>query len=295
MVFHAGSLSVPMERIEKEFEAENPDIDVLREAGGSTKMARLISDVGKPADVFISADYSVIDNMLIPGHATWNILFATNQIVLCYTEKSRFASEINQANWPDILLNKEVSWGHSDPNLDPCGYRSLMVMQLAERYYKRPGLYEKLLSARPRKNIRPKSVELISLMNTGNLDYAWEYLSVAIQHKLKYIELPVEINLGNEKYNHIYEQAVVKVLGRRPGTWIEKRGRACTYGVTVLKNARNKEAALRFMVYLLTPEKGLKILSSLGQPPIIPCKISTPDMADKVPHALRRFLRLSAR
>lgn len=46
IVFHAGSLTVPFAAIEKEFEARHPDVDVLREAGGSTKMARLISEVG---------------------------------------------------------------------------------------------------------------------------------------------------------------------------------------------------------------------------------------------------------
>ena len=290
VVFHAGSLSVPLARIEKEFEARYPDIDVLRESGGSTKMARLIRDVGKPADIFISADYSVIDNMLVPSHATWNIMFAHNQIVLCFTDKSRFSSEINESNWPEILLRKGVSWGHSDPNLDPCGYRSLMVMQLAEWYYKRPGLYERLLASRPLKNVRPTSVELISLLKTGNMDYAWEYLSVAVQHSLKYIVLPLEINLGSEKYNDIYKKASVKVLGTRPGQWIEKRGKACTYGATILKNAQHMDAALKFMAFLLDPQQGLKILKEMGQPPMIPCRTSRKEMIPTVPPALRHYL-----
>ena len=32
-LIHAGSLTVPLARIEKEFEAANPDIDILRDAG----------------------------------------------------------------------------------------------------------------------------------------------------------------------------------------------------------------------------------------------------------------------
>ena len=38
-IFHAGSLTVPFAAIEKAFEAKYPEVDVLREAGGSTKMA----------------------------------------------------------------------------------------------------------------------------------------------------------------------------------------------------------------------------------------------------------------
>jgi len=67
IIFHAGSLTVPLAQIEKDFEAAHPNIDVLREAGGSTKMARLISEVGKPADIMASADFKVIDKNLIPG------------------------------------------------------------------------------------------------------------------------------------------------------------------------------------------------------------------------------------
>ncbi len=172
IIFHAGSLTVPFAAIEKEFEARYPDVDVLREAGGSTKMARLISEVGKPADIMVSADYKVIDNNLIPEFADWNVRFATNQLVLCYTEQSRYAGQITQNNWYDILQKEHVVWGHSDPNLDPCGYRSLMVLQLAEKFYGINGLYDRILANRPQKNIRPKSVELVNLLKTGNMDYA---------------------------------------------------------------------------------------------------------------------------
>jgi ABC-type molybdate transport system substrate-binding protein len=34
-------------------------------------------------------------------------------------------------------------------NLDPCGYRSLMVLQLAEKHYNIPGLYDNIIANRP--------------------------------------------------------------------------------------------------------------------------------------------------
>ena len=292
IIFHAGSLSVPFSQMEREFEARHPAVDILREAGGSTKMARMISELGKPADIMAAADYLVIDENLVPKRASWNILFATNRLVLCYTEKSRYAEEIDQDNWFEILARKDVQWGHSDPNLDPCGYRSLMVMQLAERYYNRPGLYQQLIEARPLRNVRPKSVELIAMLRTGHLDYAWEYLSVAVQHGLKYLELPDPINLGNPKFDGFYSKAVVKVAGRRPGTWIERRGRSCVYGITLVKDAPNRQAAEAFLDYLLDPEGGLKILEANGQPPIVPCRLSSPEMAQMVPERLKRWLAL---
>ena len=293
IVFHAGSLSVPFDTIEKDFEAKYPDIDILREAGGSTKMARLISEVGKPADIMASADYKVIDNNLIPKFADWNLRFASNQLVLCYTDQSRYAGEITPDNWYEILLKPDVSWGHSDPNLDPCGYRSLMVLQLAEKFYGRKGLYEALVANRPEKNIRPKSVELVNLLKTGHMDYAWEYLSVAVQHDLKFIRLDEHINLGNYKYDPFYAQAVVKVTGSRPGTWIEKKGQSCTYGLTMVKNSPNPEAAELFLQYLLDPNLGLKVLKDMGQPPFIPCRVPDQKMKDALPQSLKPLVEVA--
>ncbi len=293
VIFHAGSLAVPMEKMEKNFEQANPGIDVQREVGGSTKMARLISEVGKPADIMASADYKVIDNNLIPEHATWNIRFATNQLVLTYTEQSRYADEISADNWYEILQRDDVEWGHSDPNLDPCGYRSLMVLQLAERFYGVDGLFEKLLANRPQKNIRPKSVELVNLLKSGNMDYAWEYLSVAVQHDLEYITLDDHINLGNYKYDNFYAMAEVEVSGKEPGTTITKKGKSCTYGVTMTKDAANAEAAVAFLQYMLDPEGGLKILENMGQPPFVPARVPSREMKDTLPSELTSHVKIA--
>jgi molybdate/tungstate transport system substrate-binding protein len=292
VMFHAGSLSVPLKAMEKDFEAKNPGLDLEMEASGSSKAARKISDLKKPCDIMASADYKVIDKLLIPDFAHWNIRFATNQLVLCYTDKSKFSKEVNEKNWIDILQKKGVVWGHSDPNLDPCGYRSLMVLQLAEKHYKKPGLYKKIIANRPRENVRPKSVELISLLQTGNMDFAWEYLSVAVQHKLKYVKLPDEINLGNYKFDKLYSTASVEVTGKKPGVMMTLKGKSVTYGITLIKNAPNKKGALAFLRYLLDPRGGLKILKEMGQPPFVPARVPSGDMKKKLPSELQGLIEV---
>jgi molybdate/tungstate transport system substrate-binding protein len=292
IIFHAGSLSVPFEEMEKRFESMYPEIDVLREAAGSQKCARMITELEKPCDIMASADYKVIDKLLIPDYAGWNIRFATNQLVLCYTDMSRYADEVNEENWYEVLQYPDVVWGHSDPNLDPCGYRSLMVMQLAEKHYNMPGLYDDLIANRPEENVRPKSVDLISLLQTGNMDYAWEYRSVAVQHGLRYITLPDEINLGNYQFDGLYDTAVVKVTGKEPDTFMEIRGQSVTYGVTLVKDAPNANGALLFLEYLLDPEGGLAVLEDMGQPPFIPARVPTEDMKETLPQSLKPLVEV---
>ena len=292
IIFNAGSLTIPLAKMEKAFEARYPKVDVLREAAGSRKCARKITDLEKPCDIMASADYTVIDQLLIPQYADWNIRFATNRLVLCYTDTSKYTKEMNAKNWYEILLRKGVVWGHSDPNLDPCGYRSVMVLQLAEKYYKKPGLYDSLIANRPRENIRPKSVELVSLLQTGNMDYAWEYRSVAVQHGLKFVELPDQINLGNYQFDDFYGKAVVEVTGKKPSTYMKKKGKSCTYGITLLKDAPNKEGATAFLQYMLDPQGGLKILKEMGQPPFIPSRVPTAAMKGLLPGELQSLVEV---
>ena len=291
IIFHAGSLSVPFAMMEKDFEKMHPGIDVEREAAGSRICARKIVDLKKPCDIMASADYRVIDNLLIPKYADWNVRFATNQMVLAYTDRSEFAGKINKNNWFTILAEKGVVWGHADPNLDPCGYRSLMVLQLAEIYYRQPGLYQKLIRNRPEENIRPKSVELISLLQTGNMDYAWEYRSVAVQHGLKYLELPPQINLGDPRLDNFYRQAEVRVSGKKPGELISLRGKSIAYGVTLLKQAPDRAAAELFLGYLLSPDGGLKVFEENGQVPLLPPVVPFEKMRDLMPEDLRFLVR----
>jgi molybdate/tungstate transport system substrate-binding protein len=124
------------------------------------------------------------------------------------------------------------------------------------------------------------------------MDYAFEYLSVAIQHELDYVTFDDPINLGNYKYDGFYKTAEVKVTGKEPGTWITKKGKSCTYGVTLIKDAPNREAAVAFLEYLLSPDHGLEVLEEMGQPPFIPCRIPSEDMAGKLPAELKSLVEV---
>ena len=140
-------------------------------------------------------------------------------------------------------------------------------------------------------NVRPKSVELISLLQTGNMDYAFEYLSVALQHKLKFIRLPDEINLGSFQYEDFYRQAKVKIAGKKPGEFREVQGSPIVYGITLLKNAPDRKAAIAFLKYFLSPDGGLKILAETGQLPIVPPVVPTEKMREELPGELQGLVK----
>jgi molybdate/tungstate transport system substrate-binding protein len=287
IIFHAGSLSVPFKEIATEFNKLYPDVKILMESAGSVASARKITDLNRPCDIMASSDYGVIDNMLIPKYADWNIKFVSNELSIVYQEKSRFASQINSKNWYEILMKKEVAFGRADPNADPCGYRTVMSLQLAEKFYKKPGL-TKMISGKDQNYIRPKEVDLLALLESGSIDYIFLYRSVAIQHDLKYITLPDEINLKNMSFAAQYATAVTEINGKEPGKKETVKGEPMVYGATMLRDAPNKPAAIAFLQFLLSKEKGMKIMEKNGQPSVLPMPTKN---YDKIPKELKTFAR----
>lgn len=288
-VCSAGSLRIPLDGVSSVFHSKYGD-NVRIKSAGSVQVVRSVTDLGERCDVVAVADYRLIPMFMVPKYAEWYVAFASNQIVLAFTDKSKYASWLEQHpdKWYVVLGMPGVRYGFSNPDMDPCGYRSVGVLALASLYYKNETILKeyvlsKISGARARTIngtlhvyipatfstsgniiIKPKEVDLVALLESGSLDYAFEYESVAKQHGLKYIRLPKQINLGDPSLDNIYEKVVVHIL---VGSSKEKGivMKSIVYGVTIPKNAPHPEAALRF-VELLLSDTGRKIFEDNGQP-----------------------------
>ncbi|HOU81049.1 MAG TPA: tungstate ABC transporter substrate-binding protein WtpA [Methanoregulaceae archaeon] len=283
-VIAAGSLLAPFAEAEQEFEASHPDIDVQIEGHGSIQVIRQVTDLGRTADVIAVADESLIPDLMYHpmkdssrNYTDWYQPLSTNEMVIAYTNRSRYHDEINQENWYRILAQPDVRLGFSNPMLDAAGYRSLMVLQLAEEEYSEPLLFETLVTdhfpstitvssgtggttislpeiMRPSDEkvvIRDGSIYLLSLLSAGGIDYAIEYRSVAEGMNLSYVTLPPSIHLGSAEYADRYRDVTV-ILGfpRFATIGSERNGRPIVYAVTVPANAPNPDLALEFIGYI---------------------------------------------
>jgi molybdate/tungstate transport system substrate-binding protein len=285
ILFHAGSLSVPFNQMKAEYEKMNPHIKILLEPAGSLVCARKITELKKPCDIIVSADYFVINELLIPEYTKWSVRFATNEMVIAYSEKSKYGSEINSDNWPDILLRDDVVYSRSDPDNDPCGYRTVFTIMLAEKYYDKPGLTGKML-LKNKDFIRPKEVDLVALIESNAADYMFQYKSVAIQHGLKFVELPGDINLSDPLKADFYKSVSIDVTGKKPGSRMTMTGDYINYSMTVIDSAPHRNEAIDFLCFILS-EEGLAIFRKNGQNPIIPFFTEQPDL---LPAKLRKYL-----
>ena len=284
-IFHAGSLTIPFAQISAKFNKLYPGVEILAEAAGSQTAIRKVTALQKEGGVIASADYTLIPQLMFPGYADWYTYFARNRMCIAYTDKSQFKDEINGDNWYEILQRDGVKYGRSEPDQDPCGYRTLMVWQLAEDHYGVPGLYNKLYGA-DGDMMRPKEVDLIALLESGDLDYAFEYSSIAAQHKLNFVELPTQIDLSSEEFKDYYATAKVEISGKEPGEKITKKGKPIVYGITIPTNFPRQEIAIAWVGFLLS-DKGMSIMEANGQPPIIP---AVTDDKSKLPDALKKYV-----
>lgn len=282
-IFHAGSLKTPMADFKTEFLKTHPRARIYYESAGSLDCARKVTEQGRKADIIASADYSVFDQLMIPKFTDWYALLAKNEMVLCYTDKSKFANEVNDKNWYEVLTRSGVSYTHTNPDLDPAGYRALLVWQLAEKHYKASGLNAKLIAGCPSDKVYNSAADLISALQGGKVDYAFEYLSVAKQNNFKYVTLPEQINLSSMQYADFYKTAKVTTAGAATGTTVEQIGQPIVYAITIPNNAPNATLAEEFAAMMLGAQ-GQAIMEKAGQIPITPVQFNN---AAKAPAALK--------
>jgi molybdate/tungstate transport system substrate-binding protein len=300
-VFCAGSLILPFAELEKAFEAAYPHVDVQNECHGSIQVIRHVTELHEQIDVVATADHALIPMLMYTAtdpatgqpYSGWYIRFAGNRLSLAYSTYSRYASEINAENWYEVLARPGMRVGLADPRFDASGYRALMALKLAEHAYEEPGILEQMVRDQfvqpvtvfaeegyteisvpeilePRSGgrivLRGASIQLIALLQSGDLDYAFEYESVVRQHGLGWVALPDAVNLGSEAFAEDYSQVQVKLdFQRFSSVKPVFNGEQIGYGITIPGNAPHPELAVDFIAFLLGPQ-GRQVMSDAFQP-----------------------------
>lgn len=261
-VFNAGSLARPLRAALDSF-AVREGVRIEQESAGSLETARKLTELGKIPDVVALADADVFPQYLAPAHVREWVLFARNRMVLAYTDRSQHADEIDADNWWRVLLRPGVEVGRSDPELDPNGYRTLMVWQLAERASGEARLAERLLAASPARNVRPKEADLVGLLQAGEMDYIWSYESMARAAGLRHVILSPSVDLSDPDSASTYAQATVVVRGASRGETVTFTGRPIVYAFAVPVEAPHRALAERFVAFL-TSDAGRAVLRAEG-------------------------------
>jgi molybdate/tungstate transport system substrate-binding protein len=226
-------------------------------AGGSNGIANQIKGQLRRGDVFISANPKVNDDLMGDSNGawvSWYVSFAQSPLVIGYSPSSRFAADLKNKPWYEVLQEPGIRIGRTDPKLDPKGALTERLLDQAEQVYKLPGISKKILGSPDNpEQVRPEE-NLVGSLQSGQIDVGFFYSTETADLKIPAIPLPPEVALSAH------------------------------YTATVLRNAPNPEAAVKFVQFLLGPQ-GRTVMQEHGLETVAP---SIGGDASKVPVEIRR-------
>jgi ABC-type molybdate transport system substrate-binding protein len=309
-VCHAGSVQAAFSDVERAFERDHPDVRVQDVSGGSVALAARLAAGLEQCDVYAAADYLDIDRLLKPvGAADQTIVFAKGRMVLAYLATDPKAREIAApgefdppaivpdaaADWFRSLLAPGVRISSSHPFLDPSGYRTHMMFQLAQAYYKvanlSAALTEHVTIAAAAGSPRP------ALGTDFNFQFTYEHSAAAAAKAnaaYRYVLLPDRIDLSTASLNGYYAQASVTMpsIGASTAPPVTVPATRVAWGVTMPKGSNNRDNAIAFLGLLLG-DTGTAALTRNGPSPISPALVTPRDFA-RLPASLRSRVRATA-
>ena len=306
-ICHAGSVSNAFTEVKKELESENPGIIVKDTSGGSLDLARQLANGLQDCDLYASADYTNIDLLLKPaGLAGYTIVFAEGRMVLGYLASDSNARGIAGpgsfnppdtvpeavSDWYRIILAPNTKVGGAHPFLDPGAYRSHLIFQLAQGYYKVPNLYNDLLKHYTTFSLADASKQTAI---SSDFQFTYEHSAQATAKKnpdYRYVRLPANLDLSDFAKNKDYSHAVIVVPGLGlPGTALSVAipGSRVAWGVTILNKAPNRDNAIKFL-QLLLGNTGASALKQYGPTPVNPALVSPSDYR-AVPDSLKQLVK----
>lgn len=308
-IYAADSLGKQLNATTAKFKSEHPNVDVRIEYSGSQDAIRKVTDLNKTPDIIASADYGLINQRLMPNYTSFNLKYARNEMVIAYTNNSKYHDQLNSSNWYQILGTSGVKFGFSDPNSDPAGYRAVMMVQLANNYYNNSTIFNDLIvqnsaitsqtngtgyvincpeDLNPGSNImiRPDVAQMMPSLQSGGIDYIITYKNLAEQQNVSYMVLPDELSLSNTTYEPDYKKIkLVEFNGTNKTKTVTLS--PIVYGITVMNNAPQKTLATEFVQLLLSPT-GTQIIKDSFQEPISPAE-ATVNSTD-IPSILQQYV-----
>jgi ABC-type molybdate transport system substrate-binding protein len=315
IIYRAGSLTRAFKPLEAAFTCQT-GVEVKDMAMGSVDAGRQITAGGQACDLYAPADYLDIDLFMKPaGYADFNIVFAQGRMVLTYSANSVAEKKLPpivadgsvafnppdsipkaSAKWYEILSMPGVTIGGGNPFLDPGAYRTYMIFQLAEHYYKVPNLSNNLMGHIVIPGADHSVPAAPALGKKFDFQLIYEHGAQAMASAnpdFRYVDLPDEINLSDPARNSYYAKNAVVVLPglgtSRSAQTVAVPGTRVAWGITLMNGAPNRENAIKFLELLLGPT-GTAMLKENGPAPIEPALVSASDFR-KIPDSLRPLVK----
>jgi molybdate/tungstate transport system substrate-binding protein len=249
-------------------------------SGGSTADASAIK-AGAPDDVFVSSSLGATSSQYLGNlTANWAIGFATDQLVLAYSNSTTQTAATNSiiglantaiksnatSDWNNFytaLVGGTVKIGISAPAQDPAGLRAWIVLEAAGYLYSggNQQAYVSTLLQDQANDTAASAADLVAPLQAGDIQFLFTYKSAAISNDLNYVALDSHVNLGTPSLGSFYSQ-----FSYTDSAGVTK-GAPIVIAVTIPLSVVNSAEALQFVQYLV---QNAKSLSTFGLVPLTP-------------------------
>jgi molybdate/tungstate transport system substrate-binding protein len=250
-VAYAGSMGSMMEGPVKAGVAQALQIALHGRAAGSDALAKLIVGGSISPDVFIAVTPGPMLTVIKAGKASTGVPIARTEMVIAFSPKSKYAQQFRAAAtgggampWWQVLEQSDVRFGRTDPTVDPQGRNIIFTLQLAETYYKQPGLTQKVLGETLNASQIFLEPTVQARLQSGELDAASAYKIQPGPFNVPYISLPREINLGDDAMSSRYAEASLTLNGKT------FHPEPLVYYAAVLDGSSHKHKATAFLNWL---------------------------------------------
>ncbi|SFM97808.1 molybdate/tungstate transport system substrate-binding protein [Izhakiella capsodis] len=269
-VTYAGSMGKVMdEGLGPAFsKAENAEYQ--GQGQGAYGMARLLADHKIAADVFVSITPGPMEILKKARLIDEAVPVASTSMVIAYSPKGKYAAQFTQASqekngsWLNLLAKKDIYFGRTDPYVDPKGQNIIFSLMLAEKYYKMPGIADKILGSLQNPQQTNQEGGLLARLESGQVDAAAAYESEVRSAHLPFIALPDEINLSNPAMAKKWYNTVSFAIKNSKGQNVIVHSQPLVFYAAVLKNAPDGVRQGKNFVAFMQSAEGQKVFKEFG-------------------------------
>lgn len=217
IIYADSALAQAVKSVSDHYQKINPECSIIIEPSPAKIAVRKIIDLGKTPDllIFYSNNLARSEN-LVPSVTGCLIQFARDKLVIAYTDSSLGGPDITVKNWPDYLFSENIKFGIVKKEMDPLGIYTESMALLAESLFNksRPGFFDKWQKSFSHSEVRANPIDLVRQAETGNIDYAIIYSSLARAHRLKTLDLQDELNFSKTTLSWVAAKiGTVKIKG----------------------------------------------------------------------------------
>ncbi|ORM55911.1 ABC transporter substrate-binding protein [Pantoea conspicua] len=268
-VTYAGSMGKVMDEGLGPAFAHQQNSNYQGQGQGAYGMAHLLASKKLTADVFVSITPGPMRILKQAGLIDNAVPVASTSMVIAYNPKGKYAQQFAALNgsdsrWLDLLATPGLKFGRTDPVNDPKGQNIVFTLLLAEKFYQKPGMAEKIMGGV--QNPAQVNLEgcLLTRLESGQVDAAAGYESEVRSAQLPYLALPDAINLSDPARAKQGYDTVSFTLKDSQGHDKTLHTQPLVYYAAVLKNAPHGEQAGQAFIDFMRSPQGQQLFQQYG-------------------------------